>query len=77
MGRWIFQGEAVGQEMSAEIINWEDHQPGPVATCPECGGTEFHIRLDGYGRNWKKLLGTACTNPDCGDIINWVSKEAL
>ena len=52
-----------------KIFQWEDYQPSPVAQCPECGGTTFHIRVDGYGNNWKNLIGTECE--DCGGLIDW------
>jgi hypothetical protein len=53
----------------AKIINWEDHQNEPVATC-QCGSTEFYLRVDAYGDKWKKIIGTQCVN--CKEKIDWI-----
>ena len=52
----------------AEVISLDYFQP--VAGCPNCGGQEFYIMLNGYNQNWDAVVGTQCCN--CGMIIQWI-----
>lgn len=58
--------------MMGDIIK-ADFNTRPVAYCPECGNTSWHLLLDAFGNQWEKIIGTECTN--CGFIINWVLAE--
>ena len=53
---------------NSNVINWNEHQNEPVATC-QCGCTEFNLRVDGYGDKWTKIIGTECV--ECGEKIDW------
>ena len=45
------------------------------ATCPECGGTEWLLPVNGLGFAWDKILGSQCVNPDCNCLIQWMIAE--
>ena len=42
------------------------------ATCPECGGTEWLLPVNGIGVDWNKIKGTICADPDCNCFIQWI-----
>lgn len=45
------------------------------ATCPECGGQEWLLPVNGPLMAWDKILGSECAA--CGCLIKWlmVGKE--
>jgi hypothetical protein len=55
----------------AIIYQWLDNHDGPVASC-NCGCTEFYIRLDNFGKEWEKILGTECVS--CGEKVDWTEE---
>lgn len=60
--------------MTAEIINLFE-QYDYYAQCPECEGTDWKLVLDGPDLSWNKIVGTMCSNPECGCMITWISAE--
>lgn len=42
------------------------------AKCPECGGWEWALRLDGVGIQWSRIIGTECLDPDCDFFCDWI-----
>ena len=51
--------------MVADVIQLNDS----VAGCPECGSDAWYIKIDGFGNNWKHILGTECI--ECGFTVNF------
>ena len=45
------------------------------ATCPECGGTEWLLPVNGLGFAWDKIVGSQCADPDCSCLIRWMIAE--
>ena len=45
------------------------------AACPECGGTEWLLPVNGPDDTWDKIEGTRCANPDCNFYMVWVLAE--
>lgn len=45
------------------------------ATCPECGSTEYRLRLDKAGGDWETILGAECF--ECGMFIDWIKVEKV
>jgi hypothetical protein len=40
------------------------------ATCPNCNGREWLLRLNGVGLDWDALTGSECAG--CGFIVTWI-----
>lgn len=59
----------------ADVVAAEFTQDGPVACCPDCGGTSWRLNLNGFDQRWDKITGAQCLNPDCGFLVDWISVE--
>ena len=42
------------------------------ATCPDCGGVEWLLPVNGLGFAWDKITGSICANEDCQCLIRWM-----
>jgi hypothetical protein len=42
------------------------------ATCPECGGQEWCLPVNGPDTQWDEIQGSVCANPECEYFIEWL-----
>ena len=40
------------------------------ATCPECGGQEWMLMVNGPGNEFNEILGTECKY--CEFVVDWI-----
>ena len=38
----------------------------PVATCPQCDGQSWFIKMDGMNNDYSKIIGFECADEECG-----------
>ena len=56
-----------------DVVAAQFNDNGPVACCPECGGTSWNLNLNGFEQRWDKITGAQCIG--CGFLVDWVSVE--
>ncbi|MGW8301318.1 MAG: hypothetical protein ACWGNO_04575 [Desulfobacterales bacterium] len=55
--------------MTKKVVKLKPDSDMVLATCMNCHGTHWYVLIDRPGKEFTKITGLRCSNPDCGMMI--------